>query len=127
MTDSSDILTIALEDVRLYGCHGVMEQERRVGNEFRLDLSVECAAPEGCRTDSVEGTVSYADLYDVAVAEFAVPSALLEHVAHRITDSIERRWPQLTRIEVRIAKLTPPISGFAGTASVRLVRGRNDG
>ena len=33
--------TISIKGLRLLGRHGVAEQERRVGNEFQIDISID--------------------------------------------------------------------------------------
>ncbi len=115
-----ETLTISLDDVLLYGRHGVMTQEREVGNEFRVSVAVTMPAPAGCATDKLEGTLSYADIYDVVSEQFSRPSALIEHVAHRISRALFDRWPLIDRVVVKVTKVTPPITGFAGSASVCL-------
>lgn len=116
MTESFEI---ELRDVRLYGHHGVFEQERRVGNEFVVDVRVTIPVSEGARADRLEGTISYADMYECVREEMSRPSELLEHVAVRIGEALLSRWSFIEEGEVRIRKCTPPIPGFAGTASVK--------
>ena len=38
----------------------------------------------------------------------AVPSKLLEHVAHRIIEAVKRNFPTVTGGEITISKLRPP-------------------
>lgn len=119
-------LAIALENVRLYGLHGVGAQERAVGAEFRLDVSVTLPRPDGCMTDEIDDTVSYADIYEVVREEFSHPSRLIEHVAHRIGTKLLACFPVLQTVEVKVVKIAPPIPGFSGHASVRLFFEKND-
>ena len=113
-------ISIALEGVVLHAFHGVFEQETAVGNDFRIDIEVEVPVTDGMRADSLDGTLSYADLYEVCVAEFATPSRLLEHVALRIADALRSRYPQILSGHLCISKLHPPIPRFDGSASVAL-------
>ena len=53
---------ITLDALRFYAYHGVDEQERRVGNEYQVDLVLKADIGEACRTDCLEGTVNYADV-----------------------------------------------------------------
>ena len=41
----------------------------------------------------------------------AVPSELLEHAAGRIFLKIKSSFPRISALEVRLAKLNPPVSG----------------
>lgn len=115
-----DSLTISLEDVAMHGYHGVLEQERKVGNEFRLTVEAGMIPPEGCRTDSLQSTVSYADMFEVVRVEFGKRADLMEHVAHRIASALLLRWPQIESVKVKLVKTAPPIPSFSGAASVTL-------
>lgn len=109
---------IALRGVRFFARHGVMAQEKTVGNEFMVDLSVRVPVSDGARRDELEGTVSYADVYEVLSDVMNVPSATLEHVCLRIAAAIRNRFPGVRGGEVAVTKVAPPISGFSGSASV---------
>jgi len=50
----------------------------------------------------------------------AVPSKLIEHVAGRIMRALKARFPQLTAIEIRLAKRNPPFGGDIREAAVIL-------
>lgn len=114
----SEEIAISLEGVRFHSFIGVMDQERRVGNEYEVDLTVRIAVSEGMRRDSIEGTVSYADLYEEVKSEMSRPAMTLEYVALTIADRLRRRWPELKGGKIRLAKVAPPIPGIEGMASV---------
>ena len=107
-------ITIALEGVKFHAFHGVFEQERKVGAEFEVNLEV------SMRSDRLVGTVSYADLYAVCRSEMEKPSALIEHVALRIADSVRALSADIIHGRIRLRKLHPPIAAFDGSASVTL-------
>lgn len=110
-------MTIRLEDCRFYAYHGVMPQENIAGNEFVAGVTVEYASDENI-DDDIGNTVSYADLYEILRTEMGKPRKLLETVAKSIAGEIRQRFPQLSKIEVCIRKITPPIPGINGSASV---------
>ena len=60
--------------------------------------------------DTLEDTVNYAEVVEIAKAEMAVPSRLLEHVVGRIRDAVMRRFPQITGGRIALRKMRPPIS-----------------
>lgn len=111
-------MEITLRGVRLHGYHGVFQQEKTVGNEFMVDVSVRVPVTGGMHNDSLEGTVSYADIYEVVTECMAVPCATLEYLAVRIGTSLMERWPQIVDGMVSVCKLAPPILGFSGEAIV---------
>lgn len=116
----AETFSIRLEDVRLFGRHGVFPEERIKGNDFSIDLRVDYQAPDSDEAgfDQLEGTISYADLYDIVKAEMATTRNLLETVAKAIAITISERYPQADAIICKITKLYPPIPDFNGRASV---------
>lgn len=113
-------ITIALEGVKFHAFHGVFEQERKVGAEFEVSLEVQVVVSDSMRSDRLVGTVSYADLYAVCRSEMEKPSALIEHVALRIADSVRALSADIIHGRIRLRKLHPPIAAFDGSASVTL-------
>lgn len=109
---------IRLSDIRMHAFHGVMEQERKVGNIFKINVAVGLPAGDIGLDDNIEGTISYADLYSIVEGEMKETSQLLENVARRIADKISLQWPETDQITVLIEKETPPIAGIDGHASV---------
>ena len=111
---------IRLDDMRFYACHGVMEQERRVGGDYSVTLTVEVDLADAARTDDVADTVNYAELYAVVEQEMAVPSQLLEHVAARIGRRVLEAFDKVTAATVRVTKLNPPMGADCKGASVEI-------
>ena len=54
-----------------------MEQERRVGNDFEVSLTVDYPFEKALTSDDLDHTLNYALLYDVIAAEMQQPSKLL--------------------------------------------------
>lgn len=113
-------LSIELKGLEFFAFHGAFDQERKVGNRFIVDLTVNVAVTDGMCSDSLDGTVSYCDLFDIVREEMAKPSKLLEHVALRIAGRIKSSLGAVESGNVRIAKCRPPIAGFNGEAAVVL-------
>ena len=111
---------ILLDDMRFYAYHGVMEQERQVGGEYSLSLTVEADLAEAARTDDVADTINYAALYALVEREMAVPSRLLEHVAASIGWRTLEEYDRVTAVTVKVTKLNPPMGADCKGASVEL-------
>ena len=113
---------IYLNGLKFYAYHGVLPQERTVGGEYWVDLTLYHdnigAAVQDARLD---GTVHYAEAYEIVRREMAQPSALLEHVGGRIAQALFAAFPALLRIEVEVCKANPPIGAACEGASVKLV------
>ena len=114
------MITISLSDVRFFAYHGVFPQERRVGNEFSVDIDVIIPEEMIDESDQIKNTVSYADIYDIIKVEMDRPCELLETVLLKIRKRIRDIWPDVKGGKIKITKISPPISGFIGSASVTL-------
>lgn len=111
--------TIEVNNLKVMAYHGVMEQERVVGNRFEVIVHIDCDFDDAARLDDVGLTVNYAEIVDIINDEMAKTSLLIETVARRIANRIAERWGNLvTGGMVRVAKLTPPIPGQMDSVAV---------
>ena len=114
---------IEIDRMRVRANHGVFPQERIVGNDFEVSLSVEIEPDEMDRAaleDNASLTVSYADLADIISGIMADPADLLETVAMRIRRTVTRTFPQVVAGKIKVAKITPPIPVTMARAAVEL-------
>ncbi|MBO5133599.1 MAG: dihydroneopterin aldolase [Bacteroidaceae bacterium] len=118
-------LSITLENLKFYAYHGVLEQERKVGGEYTVNISLEVTKPDcAVFNDSLEGTVNYATIYQLIKMEMQQPSALLEHVAGRILEKIFTTFASVEHIEIKLCKLNPPMGAAGDGACVMLCADR---
>lgn len=108
---------IRLADMRFYSRIGVYEQERRVGNEFVVNVSVRLDA-SSFQPECLDTTVSYADVYELVRARMGEEWLLLESVVVAVADDIRKAYPAALGVKVRIDKTVPPITGIQGTCGV---------
>lgn len=111
---------IRLEEMRFYAYHGVLPQETKVGNHFIVNLTLTAPLERAVRSDDLEDTLNYADVYAVVKEQMEIPSKLLEHVAGRILYALKEHFPRLTAVELTLSKLNPPFGGDLRSASVLL-------
>lgn len=112
--------TVFLDEVRFHAFHGVMPQERAVGADFTVWLTVGYDFVKAAESDDLNDTISYADLYEVVRAEMDKPSQLLEHVAMRIVKAITAKWPQVIAVDIKLAKDNPPMGADCKGAGVEI-------
>ncbi len=105
---------IELRGLTFFAFHGVLFEERQLGNRFVVDLVLEADISRAARTDNLADTVNYAEVYEVVKREMAVPSQLLEHVCGRVATALLDAFAPLSRVRVSVTKKNPPIEG-AGT------------
>jgi dihydroneopterin aldolase len=115
MSDRIEIL-----GVRGFGYHGVLESERKDGQEFIVDivLGVRLADLQDDLTKTIDYSVIAERAHDVIVGE---PCQLIETVAERIVDTC-RDIDSLEFIEVAVHKPSAPISVPFDDVIVRLRR-----
>lgn len=114
------MIVIRLNDIKIRAFHGVMEQEKIVGNNFILDVTMYCQCSNCIYSDDIKDTVSYADVYSLIKEEMSKTSNLLEHVCFRILNRIMNEYKYITRVIVKITKENPPIGGDVRSASVEI-------
>lgn len=102
--------TIHIRGLRVYAYHGVLPQERVVGNSFSVDADLKVNVENAMKNDILDATVNYAEIIDVIKDCMAKPSALLENAVWRIVESIIKRYPQIKGGSVTVYKLQPPVS-----------------
>lgn len=119
--------TIQLKEMRFHAFHGVMEQERIVGGDFSVSVSLTVADAGGAVLhDSLEHTVNYADAYAQVRRVMQQPSALIEHVAGRILQALFAAFPPVTEAEVSVCKLNPPMGADCAGACVTVRAARDE-
>jgi dihydroneopterin aldolase len=102
---------IKLTNIRTFSFHGCLEEEAKIGSNYRIDLTIKTNLEPSSKTDELTDTVDYVDLNRIVVEEMAIRAKLLEHVAKRIIDRVLKELLMVTKIEVEVTKLNPPIGG----------------
>jgi 7,8-dihydroneopterin aldolase/epimerase/oxygenase len=115
---------ISLEGLEFHAYHGVYPHERDSGNWFEVDISVDSDFTSGAETDELAGTVNYETLFQIVKDEMEVPSKLLETVAEKIASRVLKELKSVEVVELKIAKLNPPIGGKCKKASISIARRR---
>lgn len=112
---------IYLRNVRFHAFHGVLPQERIVGNDYLVNLVLDYDFSSAMKTDNLEGTLNYAEVYQKVREEMAVPSKLLEHVAGRIAHRLFSDFPEIQKLQLSITKVNPPMGADSDGAGVEVV------
>lgn len=100
---------IALKDIRIYAHHGVMQQERVVGADFIISVSIGYDFSDAMKTDDLKDTLNYTSVYEIIKREMGIPSNLLEHVAGRIGSALKNTYPNIFSLHLNISKAAPPM------------------
>jgi 7,8-dihydroneopterin aldolase/epimerase/oxygenase len=117
---------ILLRDLAFYGYHGVHQEEKRLGQRFRVDLALELDLALAGREDSLAATIDYGVAYRVVREVVEGPSRdTIEAVAEASAAALLDRFSQLEAVQVRVSKPGAPIAGaVVGLVAVEIERRR---
>lgn len=114
---------IHLKGMEFYAYHGVLEEERKLGQRFIVDLDI---YPRKwiAGTDNIDDTINYEQVYTVVKIcvereKFKLLESLAEAIAARVLDEFD-----CEKIRVEVHKPNAPISGIFKDVSVEILRGR---
>ena len=116
---------IHVNDMEFWGNHGVFAEETKLGQRFRVTLSLAVDLQEAGQTDNLDKTVNYAEAFFICqkIVE-GEPVQLVETVAERIAAEILTTFKDQVRgCKVIVIKPDPPIPGHYRSISVEITRG----
>ncbi len=116
--------TIRLKNIKIYAFHGCMVEERKIGSDYLVNLSVKANLEKAAKSDSIKDTIDYVHLQKIVKEEMAIRSKLLEHVGQRIIDAIFNQIPLAEVVKVTVSKVNPPIGGDVAEVSVAMTAHR---
>jgi dihydroneopterin aldolase len=101
---------ILITGIRAFGFHGVLAEERAIGQDFVIDLELYLNLNVAIKSDDLSKTVNYAEIAQVAkeVVE-GPPLNLIEAVAGKIADLILKKFRRVQRVVVTVHKPQAPI------------------
>ena len=117
--------TIKLQNIRTFSFHGCLEEEGKIGSDYRVDLEIKTDLRKSSLSDDLKDTVDYVLLNKIVEEEMAIRSKLLEHVANRIIMRIFKEIPSVSRIILSVSKLNPPIGGDVEAVTIEMEEYRN--
>jgi 7,8-dihydroneopterin aldolase/epimerase/oxygenase len=96
---------ILLEGMIFFGYHGTLAPENELGQQFIVDVEVECDLRAAGESDDLARTVDYSAVHRQAQAIVeGPPLRLTEAVAERIAAAILREHALVEAVRVKVAK-----------------------
>lgn len=115
---------IVVRGLRAFGRHGVLEEERRRGQTFLVDVALDVDTAAAARSDDLADTVDYATLTErLAEVVGGDPVDLLETLAQRLAD-VCLAAPGVTAVEVTVHKPEAPVTVPVDDIAVTIRRAR---
>ena len=115
---------IEVKNIRLYAYHGCLDEEGKIGSEYRVDLAVKADLSKSAKTDTLSDTVDYVHLNRIVKEEMAVRTKLLETVADKLLDRILKELPLVEKVTVEVSKINPPIGGNVAMVTIKMSKKR---
>lgn len=108
---------VSLRGMKFYAFHGYYDFERRIGNNFEVDITATISI-DSDPNDRIEATINYEDMYDICRRYMEMKYLLLESLAFDIAYAIKSAHPIVDKVEVQLTKLNPPVGGKVDRAVV---------
>jgi dihydroneopterin aldolase len=117
--------TIFITGLSLHAYHGVMEHERKVGQTFAIDLTLNIDLAEAARSDKLVNTVSYDQVVDAVSRAFCARRyRLVEAAAGAVADAVLAGFSQVSSLRVTVHKPHAPIAATFVDVGVSIERSR---
>jgi len=114
------VITLALRGLRVFGHHGVYEDEREKGQDFLFDVELDVG--DRGSSDRLEDAVDYnAVARAVREVSDAHTYSLLEALGGAVADELQTRFAA-DRVVVRVTKPAVRPAGLEGGASISVSR-----
>ena len=117
---------LAIEGIQCYAFHGCLPEERKIGGRVSVDVYFIMDRRKSFIHDNLEDTVDYQKVHDIVNKEMAIPSNLIEHVCHRLLQTLSNSTTGYKSLSVRVTKYNPPVNGEIRNASIVLSRAHAD-
>ena len=111
---------VTLRGLRFHAYHGVLEQEKVVGNDYEVSVKMSYDMRRAIATDNVADALNYAEVYEVVKRLMMQPCQLIERVAWRIAVALLDEFPAARNAEVTLVKRNPPMGADCDGAEIKV-------
>lgn len=115
---------ISLRGLEFFAYHGVMPEEKTLGQRFLIDVDLFKDLDQAGESDQVKDTVNYAEVYQrIRAVVTEERYQLIERLAERIADQVLQEF-SCVAVRVEVHKPQAPIPGIFRDVSVEIHRER---
>ena len=102
--------TIKINNAKFYAYHGDLEYERQYGNQFEVDIEMNCDLTTLDNLDKLTKTVDYLAVYNTVRDIFNKNKFyLIETVNNKICDVLLEKFPLIQEVKVSVRKPNAPL------------------
>lgn len=113
-------MIIHIRGLEVRGNHGVLPEERELGQPFIIDVAMEVSSLASCASDDLGDTVDYGTVCDDVAAIVAGPAVdLIERLAQLIADRVLQE-PLVQAVTVTVGKPQAPVAHAIDEVAVTL-------
>ncbi|HET8753659.1 MAG TPA: dihydroneopterin aldolase [Salinimicrobium sp.] len=116
--------SIKIKNIKIFAYHGCLDEEGKIGSDYRVDLKVQGDLSLSAKTDELKDTIDYVKLNKIVREEMSIRSKLLETVAERILSRIMKELLIVQKVTVDVSKINPPMGGNVEMVTVRRSKSR---
>ncbi|NBI30838.1 dihydroneopterin aldolase [Chengkuizengella marina] len=112
-----------MEKMEFYGYHGVFPEERKLGQKFYIDTTFFFDLQLAGKSDDLNQTINYAEVYDVIKGIVEGHSyQLIEALAENIASIVLKTYTKIKEITVKVTKPNPPFDIHFSGVTVEIHR-----
>ncbi len=118
---------IHLESLVFHGYHGVLPEEKALGQKFVVDVTMSVCHLRSGASDDIADTVDYAAAYELIRREVEGKENakdLIERVGAGVADALLRAFPDAKDVAVRVRKPHVAVAGVVGSLGIEVYRDR---
>lgn len=115
---------IVLRGIEIYAYHGVLPEEKELGQRFVVDVTLFGDFSLAARSDDLKHALDYSRVHGIVRDAMLEKSFNLIEAAAGNLCTVLLSNTDAEKVEVTIEKTTPPIPDFTGQALVTLLRDR---
>lgn len=109
---------LKIENIKLWARVGVLEEERKLGQFFILDILLWTDFEKCTENDDIKETVDYSKLVKILKDQSRkIYCFTIEKYSSAILEIIDQEF-KLSKIKIILTKCNPPITGFDGKVSI---------
>ena len=109
---------LKIENIKLWARVGVLDQERKSGQLFSLDIFLWTDFEKCTVSDDIKNTVDYSKLVQILKDQSKkIYCFTIEKYSNAIIEIIDQEF-KLSKVKIILTKCNPPITGFDGRVSI---------
>lgn len=117
---------IVIEDIKIYGYHGVLPEEKKNGQYFYVSAYLMLDLKRAGVSDKLNNTVNYAEVTDIIQDTFVETAYdTIEAAAESVLEAVLNSSDIISAATIKVRKPDAPIDAEFGDVSVEITRSRH--